>query len=264
MFKKFTAFSEIPSEKQKDALELKDGSFVLPVESEEVARLTTSVENLELTLKKVRQEKSEIEGGKKKAEDALATAQRELEARQAGGQLTDEKVKALLDKWEVEKKNAIEAAVAEAIKPYQPLQERLTKYELDDVLGSQFVASGGTEKRREQAIALAKARGFQLVDGKVVRKVNGEIQPINPSDYFAGDFKQEMPEWYDGSKAAGGGAGGSASKGNGAAGNTGAADRPPTKWTSEERQEYITANGQAAYRKLLDQELVAAATPKAK
>jgi hypothetical protein len=262
MFKKFTAFDQIPADRQKDALKLEDGSFVLDTDADEIAALKTSVGKLETTLGKVRDEKTAAEKAKKDAEDAVANAQRELEARQAGGQLTDAKVKELLDKWEVEKQKAIQAAVEEATKPYVADRERLTKYELDDVLGGSFMGAGGTEKRRQQAVALAKLNGFQLVDGKVVRKVNGEIQTTSVTDYFAGDFKNEMPEWYEGSKASGGGAGGGT--GNGGAGGAGGSAKPPTEWTSDERRTYIETHGQPAYRALLDKHLADAATVKAK
>lgn len=262
MFKKFTAFDQIPTDRQKDALKLEDGSFVLDVDSDEITTLRTSVQKLEGTLEKVRGEKSAAEKARKDAEDAAANVQRELEARQAGGQLTDAKVKELLDKWEVEKQAAIKAAVEEATKPLGSMQERLTKYELDDVLGSEFIKAGGTEKRRAQAVALAKLNGFQLVDGKVVRKVNGEIQTTSVTDYFGGEFKTEMQEWYEGSKASGGGAGGGT--GGGAPTGNGGSAKPPTEWTSDERRAYIETNGQEAYRKLLNDQLVAAATPKAK
>lgn len=262
MFKKFTAFDQIPADRQKDALKLEDGSFALDVDSDEITTLRTSVQKLESTLEKVRGEKSEAEKARKAAEDAAANVQRELEARQAGGQLTDAKVKELLDKWEVEKQKAIAAAVEEATKPYVADRDRLTKYELDDVLGSEFIKAGGTEKRRAQAVALAKLNGFQLVDGKVVRKVGGEIQTTSVTDYFSGEFKTEMQEWYEGSKASGGGAGGNT--GNGAPAGNGGSAKPPTEWSSEERRTFIETNGQDAYRKLLNDQLVAAATPKAK
>jgi hypothetical protein len=263
MFKKFTAFDQIPADRQKDALKLEDGSFAIDVDSDEITTLRTSVTKLEGTLEKVRGEKSAAEKAKKDAEDAAANVQRELEARQAGGQLTDAKVKELLDKWEVEKQKAIAAAVEEATKPLGSMQERLTKYELDDVLGSEFIKAGGTEKRRAQAVALAKLNGFQLVDGKVVRKVSGEIQTTSVTDYFGGEFKTEMQEWYDGTKASGGGAGGGTGGGAPAGGGTGGT-KPPTEWSSDERRTFIETNGQDAYRKLLNDQLVAAATPKAK
>jgi hypothetical protein len=123
-------------------------------------------------------------------------------------------------------------------------------------------SGGGVFGATTQAVALAKLNGFQLVDGKVVRKVGGEIQTTTVTDYFGGEFKTEMQEWYDGSKASGGGASGGAGGGTppGAGGKT----KPPTEWSSAERREYIEANGQEAYRTLLNAQLVEATAPKGK
>lgn len=255
MFKKFTAFDQIPSDKQKDALELKDGSWVLPEVPEDV---TKSITTLEATVKNLRKERDDFERDAKKAAADLADATRKLEAKEASGQQTDQKISEMLAKWEKDKNDAIAAAVAEKDKQITTLTERVTRYDLDDVLGAAFMAAEGREERRARAIAQAKLDGWTLVDGKPVRKdATGQVTTATPKDYFTTDFKKELPEFYKGSEASGGGAGGGSGSGAGGAGSS-TTGKPVTKWTSDERRAYIEKNGPVEFQKLLDAELVAA------
>lgn len=260
MFKKFTAFDQIPKDKQKDALELKDGTFVLDEASPELATLQTSVTTLESTVKNLRKEKSDAEAAARTAGETAADLQRKLDAKEATGQQTDQKITEMLAKWQKDTEAAVAAAVADKDKEITRLSERVTKYDLDDVLGAEFKAAGGREDRRAKAVAQAKLDGWVLVDGKAVRKgPDGQILTTTTKDFFTGDFKKDVPEWYEGSKAdGGGGEGGTGGTGNGFKDG----DTPvPSKMTSEQRRAFIEANGPAAYSAALNAELVASTVP---
>jgi len=263
MFKKFTAFDQIPKDQQKDAVELKDGSWAIAEVSGDTAALTTSITNLENTVKNLRREKDTFETAARTAEEKAADLQRKIDAQLATGQQTDAKITEMLAKWEADKQKAIADAVALKDKEIAGLSARVTKYDLDDVLGAAFKEAGGSEARRARAIAQAKLDGWTLVDGKAVMKdAAGQVLTTTTKDFFTGQFKKDVPEWYDGSKADGGG-------GDGGAGGTGGAFAggqlpAASKMTSEQRRAYIETNGPQAYQDLLTKELVASATPSEK
>lgn len=255
MFRKFTAFDQIPAEKQKDALELKDGSWVLPELPEDV---TKSITTLETTVKSLRKERDDFERVAKENGAALADTQRKLEAKEASGQQTDQKITEMLAKWEKDKEAAVAAAVAEKDKQIASLTDRVTKYDLDDVLGEAFRSAGGSEARRARAVAQAKLDGWTLVDGKPVKKdATGQVTTATPKEYFGTDFKKELPEWFEGTKADGGGAGGGAGNGGAPAGG---APGKPSQWTTEQKRAYIDQNGAKAFTELLNDELASTVT----
>jgi hypothetical protein len=259
MFKKFTAFDQIPKEKQKDAVELKDGTFATSEVPDDVAALQTSVTTLETTVKALRREKETAETTARTATETAADLQRKLDAKEATGQQTDAKITEMLAKWQKDTEAAVAAAVADKDKQITALSERVTKYDLDDVLGAAFKEAGGREDRRAKAVAQAKLEGWTLVDGRAVRKDSaGQVLTTTTKDFFTGDFKKDVPEWYEGSKADGGG-------GDGGSGGTGDAFKSgglpsPTKMTSEQRRAFIDQNGAAAYTAALNAELAASTT----
>ncbi len=261
MFTKFTAFDQIPKDKQGGAVELKDGNWAVADVVPELATLQASVTTLETTLKNVRKEKDTAETTAKTATDAAADLRRQLEAKDATGQQTDQKITEMLAKWQKDTETAVTNAVAAKDREIATLSERVTKYDLDDVLGASFKEAGGREDRRVKAIAQAKLDGWTLVDGKAVKKdSNGQVLTTTTKDFFTGDFKKDIPEWYEGSKADGGGS-------EGGAGGTGGAFRDagapaPSKMTSEQRRAFIDANGPAAYTEALNKELFASTQPK--
>jgi len=260
MFTKFTAFDQIPKAQQSGALELKDGSWAVTDVSPDLATLQTSVTNLENTLKIVRREKDTAEGAAKKATEAAADARRQLEAVAATGQQTDQKITEMLAKWQKDTETAVATAVAAKDKEITSLSERVTKYDLDDVLGAAFKDAGGREERRTKAVQQAKFDGWTLVDGKAVKKdATGQVLTMTTKDFFTGDFKKEVPEWYEGSKGDGGGA--SAGGGGPGAFRDGGVI-VPSKMSSEQRRAFIETNGPAAYTDALNKELVASTMPK--
>lgn len=247
MFKTFTAFDDIPGELQTKALELKDGSFVVPEEADNSA--------LEKALRAARQERDEARQAAAQAREQVAEAQRKLDTFDATGRQSEEKVAQMLAKWEQDKAKAVADAVAAVEQRLAPLQEKVTRYELDDVLANAFAKHGGRAVKKDAALVLAKAQGWTLVDGRVVRKdANGEVLTESPDDYFGKTFRKDMEEWYEGTKASGGGAPGTT--GAPTTGNP----KPPTQWDTATRRQYIEEHGADAYTKLLNDELVAKAT----
>lgn len=251
MFKKFTAFDEIPKDKQADAFELKDGTFVVF----DGTGTAADIEALNKALKAERDLHTETRRTLGETKASLGEATRKLEAFDASGKQTDEKIAAMLTKWEEEKKKAVSDALAEKDKEIVPLRDRLEKYELDNVLESAFKKAGGDDVRTKRAVALAKQEGWQLVDGKAVRKdASGTILTDTPDDFFGKTFKEEFDDWYTGSRADGGAHKGGAGSGTG---KGAAKDAKPTEWTTEQRESFINTNGPAAYQALLDQMLMA-------
>lgn len=247
MFKKFTAFAEIPAERQKDALELKDGTFVVP---EEATPADTS--KLENALKSERKAKGDLETELAKNKEQLADLTRKLEAKEASGQQTDQKISEMLAKWEQDKQAAVSAAVKAVEDRYAPIAEKVTRYELDDKLADAFRKAGGRDERLSRALTLAKQDGWTLVDGVPVRKDEfGQVTTVTPDDYFGKAFKTDVPEFFKGTQGSGGGAGGT----TGGAGPTGPSGKNPTQWSSDERRAFIEANGADAYQKALDSHL---------
>lgn len=256
---KFPKKDDIPAGLESAYVE-KDGEWVLDVELPDVS-------TLERTVRKVREERDGFERTAKTAEAKAADLTRKLEAAELSGSQTAPKIAEMLAKWEKDKEEAVAAAVADKEKEIERLAGRVTKYDLDDALAAAFITAGGRDERKGKALIAAKADGWTLVDGKPVRKdENGQVTTATPADYFGTSFKKELPEFYKGSQASGGGgAGGAGGSGNGAprVGTTGAAKKP-TEWTSEERRGFIEENGPEAYRALLNQQIADSALPKEK
>lgn len=245
MFKKFTDFASIPRDQQKDALELKDGTYVL----DEPADTT----KLEGTLAKVRDELKDARAQLHTATEGAADLQRKLDANDLTGKATDEKITTMLTKWEADKVAAVDAVRREFETKLGDATNRLTVFELDNVLTAQFTAAGGNAKKIRDTLVLAKHDGWTVIDGKpVLKDADGTVQTATPMDYFTKTFKDRLPDFYDGSKASGGGA----PANSGPSGSQSGAGKAPTKWTSDERRSFIEANGQGAYRTLLDAELI--------
>lgn len=249
MFTRFTEFDKIPQARQKDALKLEDGTYVLDTDSEELVAARTSVTNLDGTLKKVRQEKET-------AEAAAADARRALEAAQLSGKDGEKAITEALERWNKQKAEDIAKAVAAVRDEVAPSLQRLEVFELDNVLEKAFIDAGGDAKLKEDAVILAKARGFTRKDGKVVREINGQLQTTTPEEYFGGTFKESNKGYYVGSKADGGGSGGSGGSG-GAGGPTDWQKKPTKDWTSEQRRAFIEDKGATAYTNRVNEEATA-------
>jgi len=255
MFKKFTAFDQIPKDAQKDALELKDGTWVIAEAPADLTLLQASVATLEQTVKNIRREKDDAVALAAINGSTAAEAKRLLEAKEASGQQTDVKIADMLKKWEADTAAAVATAVEKKDREIGLLSERVTKYDLDDVLVAAFKESGGRDDRAKRAIAQAKLDGWTLVDGKAVKKdSSGTVLTISAKEFFTTDMKKELPEWYDGTKGDGGGGTGGGGA-NGSAFRKDGSPKNPTAMTTDERREFIEQNGPAAYTKLLNESL---------
>ena len=181
---RFANKADIPAGLEPAYVE-KDGEFVLDVEIPDTGKL-------ERTVKATREERDAADKRAREAEAKAADLARKLEAAEVSGQQTAPKVAEMLAKWELDKKAAVEAAVAEKDKEIERLSGRVTKYDLDDALAAAFVGAGGREERKAKALIAAKADGWTLVDVKPVRRdENGQITTSTPADYIQAAKQQE-------------------------------------------------------------------------
>ena len=239
----YAAQADVP-ETLKAAYVEKDGKFVLDVEIPDTSKL-------DATNKAVRKERDEALAAKAKAESERDDVKREMEALTADGATKGKKVTELLEQWKQDTAEKVKAAEAAKDAFYAPMAEKVTRYELDNVLGSEFEKAGGRGEKRDRAIALAKLEGWTLVDGKVVRKSGGEITNATLDDFFAKDFRKSDPEFYKGTQATGGGSGGVTTS----TGTTTTSQKPPTQWSSDERRSFIEEHGADKYRELLNNQV---------
>jgi hypothetical protein len=251
--KAFKTKDEVPELQRDDALELADGSFVV-IEADD-----SGDSGAHKALKAERKLREEAEAAARTARAEAADAVKKLEAFEASGKQTDEKVTALLAKWNKDKDDAVASAIAPLNERINALSGDLSKFQLDDRLVSAFRKSGGVEARSNRALVLAKQDGWQLIDGKVVRKnADGEVMTQNPDEYFVGELKKDLPDFFAGTQADGGGGAGGRMQGGAGAGAPAAGT--PTKWTADQRAAFIETNGVQAFNELLDAQLAAGLT----
>lgn len=175
------------------------------VEGQWVAKLPDTGK-LEETLAKVRQEKKDAEKALRVAEDARADVQRKLEAKEATGQEADKKVAELLAKWEKDK----EAAVKAVQDQLDATTGELRQIKLYDRAKTEFIDAGGRPERAAAALKQKKELLDLADDRIVVKNEKGEVTTESVKDFWGKTVKKEFPEWFTGTKASGGGAGGGA------------------------------------------------------
>lgn len=188
--------SEIPKGAE-DVYEEKDGKWIpkLP-----------DVSQLEGTLTKVREEKRNAEAAAKAATEKAADLQRQVDAAKLTGNDFEKKSAEMLANWNKEK----DAAVKAVQDKLDAVTGELRTVRLDDKLKEHFLNSGGRPERAGKAIADTKHR-FDLVDGEIVQKdAKGNVVTEKVTDFYGKTYKTEMPEFYSGTKASGGGAPGGA------------------------------------------------------
>lgn len=178
----------------EDLYEENEGKFVL------------KTSKLETTLEKVRDEKKAAEKRAKEAEDERADLQRKLAAASTG-EAQDKVAKALAkfdeDLAKEKEKHKQELAT---------LQGELRTIKLDDRLKESFIKAGGRPEKAAAALELTK-KNFDLADNRiVVKNEKGEVTTETAEDYYGKKYRNEMPEFYQGTKATGGGANGGAGK----------------------------------------------------
>lgn len=198
-FPTFKTQDEIP-EQFRSEYEERDGAWHPKLED------TTGLKN---SLAAARRERDEAL--RKAAEEAegKAAVQRQLDAQKATGGDVDKKISDLLAQWEKDKDAAVEAAT-------KPLKEQLGQKDgklrtllLDDKLREAFIAAGGRPEKADRAVALNKHH-FDLIDGDrlVMKDAQGTVLTTTVEEHFGKTYKAQDPEFYKGTEAAGGGAGG--------------------------------------------------------
>lgn len=196
MFPTFKSKDEIPKGFES-AYEEKDGQWV--------AKLPDT-SKLETTLATVRGEKKEFEKAARDAAEKAADLQRQLDAKNAAGVDTDKKTADMLAQWNKDKDAAVKAVQDQLAQA----NAELRTVKLDDQLKAAFLAAGGRPERAAKALHDTKHH-FDLVDGQIVKKnEKGDVTTEKASDFYTKTYRAEVPEFYTGTKANGGGAGGGA------------------------------------------------------
>jgi hypothetical protein len=163
---------------------------------------------IEETLTKTRSERKEFEKAAKDASEKAADLQRQLDAKSATGADTDKKVSEMLTKWEQDKNAAVKAVKDQL----DAAAGELRTLKLDDKIKAAALAAGVLPTKVDAVLKLTKD-SFDLADDRIVVKdAKGEVTTKTVADFFAKDYRAQMPELYQGTKATGGGASGGASK----------------------------------------------------
>jgi hypothetical protein len=163
---------------------------------------------IEETLTKTRAERKEFEQAAKAASEKAADLQRQLDAKSATGADTDKKVSEMLAKWEQDKNAAVKAVKDQL----DAAAGELRTLKLDDKIKAAALAAGVLPTKVDAVLKLTKD-SFDLADDRIVVKdAKGEVTTKTVADFFAKDYRAQMPELYQGTKATGGGASGGASK----------------------------------------------------
>ncbi|MGV3707993.1 MAG: hypothetical protein ACO1Q7_04065 [Gemmatimonas sp.] len=237
MFKKFKDFDSIPKERQSNALELKDGSYVVDEAEGE--------SQLEKTLEKVRGERDGFERQLREEKTAHTETKRQLDVKGVTGADVDAKVAATLEKWQKEQATRDAEKQAAHDKEKATLNAELDKHLVDAKLTADFLAAGGKPEKVANMLRQAKHE-WSRVDGKLVRKdADGNVMSTTSSEYFAKDYQTIEPEHYKGTEGDGGGAGGM-NRPPAGSDKGGKPDKPITRWTPDERQAFKEANGGGA------------------
>jgi predicted RNase H-like nuclease (RuvC/YqgF family) len=164
----------------------------------------SETEKLESTVETLRTETKDLTKKLKAATDAQADLQRKLDVAGKGTEDLDKAKRELLEKWEKD----TAAKVKEVQDKLDAAAAQLETYEVDGKLEAMFLAGGGRPEKKASALQLSK-KLFKLVDGKLV-KVDDKGNPTTekPEEFFKATFKKQEPEYYQGTKATGGGAAG--------------------------------------------------------
>jgi hypothetical protein len=193
-FPTFKTKDEIPKGFES-VYEEKDGVFV--------AKLP-DLGTIEQTLATVRQEKKAAEKQAKEAGEREREALRQLDVKNATGADTDKKVAEMLAKWETDKNSAVKAVQDQL----DATAAKLRDVSLFDKAKAAFIAAGGRPERADAALKL-NASALDLVDDRIVVKdETGAVTTQSVADFWGKAFRAEMPEYFAGTKATGGGAGG--------------------------------------------------------
>lgn len=204
MFPTFKTKAEIP--KGFEAMyEEKDGEWKVKASDAE-----TELAKVTETLAKVRLEKKDAEKASTDATKRAADLQKELDAKKLTGDDLDKKTAELLATW----KKDTEVAVAVVAKERDDALGKLRQVNLDDKAKAAFIAAGGRPERAAAALQLKKDRLDLADDALVVKDERGAVSTKTIADFWGKDVKTEMPEFFVGTKATGGGPSGGAGTGS--------------------------------------------------
>lgn len=190
----------------------KDGRWVVTLPD------TSKVED---TLSAVRTEKREAEKRLRLAEEARADLQRKLDAKEAATGETDKKTSDMLAKWEKDKNDAVRIVQDEL----ERTAGELRKVKLYDKAKDEFIKAGGRPEKADAALKLKQDSLDLAEDRMVVVNDKGEVTTESVADFWGKSFKKEMPEFFTGTKATGGGAGGGMGTGQAQKSDLSAAER---------------------------------------
>lgn len=228
--KSFDSKDAIPEALRETAIESKDGKFVIAEDPD--------VSGIQSALEKERKRAGDEEKARKELERRTSELEQQIKGSAAG--LTEQQQKEFRD-----------SVRKDLEKEFEPLKDKASKYDslerrvlLDDPVKDTMLSKEvGVRGERQKALwTLIKDRFDLTADGKPMVKDHPGVS----IDKYLGDVvKREYPEFFVGTQATGGGAGGSNS------GAPPANTKPPTQWSSAERAEYIRTNGIEAYNDLL-------------
>lgn len=179
----------------EDVYEERDGKWVpkLP-----------DVSTLEGTLQKERNDRKAAEKAAKDEKDRADKVSREYEALKTQTGDPEEKVKKLLEKFDADVAAATKAAADRAEKA----ESRVRALTLDADAKKAFIDAGGRPEKADAVLKLYKDRLDLSEDRPVVKDEKGNVTTRALVDFFKEDVKKDMPEFYAGTKAGGGGASG--------------------------------------------------------
>lgn len=199
----FESQDDIP-EQFRDSYEERDGKWVPRDRPGEEA--LSALEAERKARKEAEDARKAAEKAQRDVQDQLLEAKRKAEAKEAGLGADDlkelrEKIRADERRAVSEEMEALKAKVEEA----QQVQEENRTLKLDQKVKSQMRDSGVRPNRIDRMFALYRD-DFDLDDeGKpIVKEHPGKALKI----FIEDDVKKEIPEWFTGTKADGGGAGG--------------------------------------------------------
>ena len=194
-FPTFKTKDEIP-EPFRAEYEEREGAWVAKV---------PDVAKLEETLAKVRTERKDADKAAKEAAERAADLQRKLDVADARGSVDDKKIADMLKKWEEDKTKAVQTVQGDL----DAANAKLRRHLLDDRAKKAFIDAGGRAEKADAALKL-KADRLDLADDQVVVKDGkGEVTTAKVADFWGKEFRAEMPEFFAGTKATGGGSNGS-------------------------------------------------------
>lgn len=169
---------------------------------------------LKETLRKERDRADEAERERKALERKLAAAETGDEK---------DKVSKALAKFDAD----LQAEKDRHAKVEADLQGQLRSIRLDDRAKEAFIKAGGRAERADKALKLYKDALDLDKDGKriVIKDDDGNVTSTSIEDFWGKKVRAELPDFYTGTKAAGGGANNS--------GNNGTPAPSTGKWDGE-------------------------------